>query len=174
MRDLRIHGHAMFRGGDRIYSVNRRQEGYIVTPLEDDEGQYLAVRFDDRKVYLYLVPDDIPNNIYPLRFYRSLLGKHLVVEDVQPIESRFHQDCSYRRIDCVHFEYTGTVKVAPPQTAQPEKKTHSSCTMRWESIDQDILDIFEEAQTFTGKAEPGVEGFSPVAEMREYISDHDE
>ena len=58
MRDMNIRGHAVFRGGDRIYSVNRRQEGYIVTPLEDDAFQYLAVRFDDRMVFLYKIPDD--------------------------------------------------------------------------------------------------------------------
>ena len=66
MKDMNIRGHAIFRGGDRIYSVNRGKEGYIVTPLEDDTCQYLAVRFDDRKVFLYRVPDDIPANIYPI------------------------------------------------------------------------------------------------------------
>lgn len=172
MRDMNIRGHAVFRGGDRIYSVNRRQEGYIVTPLEDDAFQYLAVRFDDRMVFLYRVPDDIPNNIYPLRFYRSLLEKHLVVESAAPVESRFRPDNAYRRIDCIHYDYSGTVKIDPPSSAKAKKRTRPAYTL--EDIDQDILDIFEEAQTFTGKAEPGVEGFSPVAEMREFIGDHDE
>ena len=56
----------------------------------------------------------------------------------------------------------------------PAFGARAAATNTLEDIDQDILDIFEEAQTFTGKAEPGVEGFSPVAEMREFIGDHDE
>ena len=172
MRDMNIRGHAIFRGGDRIYSVNRGQEGYIVTPLEDDTCQYLAVRFDDRMVFLYRVPDDIPNNIYPLRYYRSLQEKHLVVEKAALIESRYQSDRIYRRIDCVHYDYSGTVKIDPPNTPKVKRRPRPTCSL--DDVDQDILDIFEEAQAFTGKAEPGVEGFSPVAEMREFIGDHDE
>ncbi len=169
---MNIRGHTVFRGGDRVYSANRRQEGYIITPLEDDDSQYLAVRFDDRKVYLYKVPNDIPNNIYPLRYYRSLLEKHLVVEDAPVCESRFQPNRAYRRIDCVHYDYSGTVKIDPPSSPKVKRHTRLSCAL--DAVDQDILDIFEEAQTYTGKAEPGIEGFSPVAEMQEFIGDHDE
>lgn len=172
MKNLNIRGRAVFRGGDRIYSVNRRQEGYIITPLEDDFYQYLAVRYDDRNVFLYKVPDDIPNNIYPLRFYKALLEKHLIVEDASLIKSRYQPNRSYHRIDSINFDYSGTVKINPPSLLKPAKRTKPSFTL--DDVDQDIIDIFEEAQLFTGKAEPTIEGFSPVSEMREFIADHDE
>ena len=174
MKDIEIHGRAVFRGGDRVYSLNRKQAGYIITPLTDGSDSFVAVRFDDRRVYLYKVPEDIPNNLYPVRFYRSLLDKHIVIENAPLIESRYKAVVRYMRIDSVAYEYTGTAKVDPPVVRQPQRKAPPRRRVSLDDVDQDILDIFEEAQQFTGKAEPMVEGFSPVAEMREYISDHDE
>lgn len=174
MKRMEIHGRAVFRGGNRVYSVNRRQAGYIITPLTDGRDRFVAVRFDDRRVFLYKVPDDIPNNLYPVRFYRKLLDRHIVIEDAPPIESRYRADVKYMRIDSVDYGYTGTVKVDPPVVRRLQRKAAPRRQETLDDVDQDILDIFEEAQRSTGKTGPMVEGFSPVAEMREYIGDHDE
>lgn len=169
MKDMNIRGHVTFRKGDKVYSVNRKQSGYVISPLTESGSEYLAIRYDDREVFLYRVPEDIPNNIYPLHIYEGLMKRKIIVEDAPLIRSRYEYMRFYVRTDAIDYEYSGTVRIG--STVQ-KKKAPERGHVRTD-VDQDILDIFEEAQSFAGKPDWYLEQYSPVSDYLDYLGDDD-
>lgn len=170
MKDMHVHGHVVFCKGDRVYSVNRKQKGYIISPLNAGGIDYLAVRYEDRSVFVYEIPTDIPDNIYPLKIYDALIAKHMISVDAPIISSRYRDDVCYIRKDRVEYDYSQMVLINPPM--QKKSQMSKAEYISWSrSIHDEVMDIFDEAQNFTGKGEYG-DPYSPVDDYLEYQSDN--
>lgn len=163
MKDMHVHGHVVFRKGDRIFSVNRKQKGYIISPLNAGGIDYLAVRYEDRSVFIYEIPTDIPDNIYPIKIYDALLARHMISIDAPIISSRYREDVRYVRTDHVEYDYSHMVLI--------NQMTREEYTRWSRSIHDEVMEIFDEAQNFIGKDEYG-EPYSPVNDYLSYQADN--
>lgn len=125
--------------GTKIYSRARKMEGYIITPLRvvGTRENLIAVRYDDRRVYVHSLEKDVENTIYPIDMYKDLLRKQQLPALYSPLIDRYNEKAQYERYRSFYHAYRIEV---------PDRHLQFSSLEFEKNINKDVLDVFKEGE----------------------------
>ena len=114
-------------------------EGYIVTPLRviGTRENLIAVRYNDKRVYVHSLDKDVENTIYPIDMYNDLLQKNRLPATHNPSIDRYNENVQYERYRSFYYAY---------RVETPDHYLQSSSIDFEKSIKRDVLAIFEEGE----------------------------
>lgn len=125
--------------GTKIYSRARKMGGYIITPLRvvGTRENLIAVRYDDKRVYVHSLEKDVENTIYPIDMYKNLLRKQQLPALYSPLIDRYNENAQYERY--CSFYHTYHIEV-------PDRRLRVHSLEFEKDISKDVLDVFEEGE----------------------------
>lgn len=113
----------IFEKGTPVFVVSARMEGYVISPLCDEDGiYYLSIRLQNKQVALFRFPEDTVNNIYPRALYQELLHireLELSRKKARFIKNQYCENKKYSRVPKLSCSYS--FKYKKYQSARAQK-----------------------------------------------------
>lgn len=167
-----------------VFSIVRNMEGYIVSPLIDEQGDdYIAVRYADCVVHVYSLESDVWGNVYPSDLYKEIDRLEYCLDSLKnPNAANRYSDCKvfHRTPSCSYTYLIYRIKQYNKRlvyvecadwksyVAKAHLSPHIAITndFKWDGL----ADSFEETASYTGKKD--LLDYSPVQDYLDYTQDH--